>query len=213
VQKGNGGEAQQAKHFKTLNELIAESNNPEAKALKQEIDKVSEERRGLIKELKNMERLMGYKMEEHRAITELLSSHQKELEESKRSIGKLKRMKRNLEFAIETEASSLEKEKALIRRIKETNTKLDDALMFIRLERKMNNIKGDIESYNTRIQETAKKVHEYDAKLDELYARMRSVLNIRRSKGQKQGKKEKPQPRQMPTINLEDIAVIKKKVE
>ncbi|MGC8648567.1 MAG: hypothetical protein ACP5SJ_03720, partial [Candidatus Micrarchaeia archaeon] len=146
-----------------------------------------------------------------KAISDLLGSHQKELEESKRAIGKLKHMKRNLEFAIETEASSLDKEKALIRKIKEVNAKLDDALMFVRLERKMNNIGMDIESYKTRIGDASKKVKEYDSKLDELYARLRGVLNIKKSREQKQAKKERQAPRQLPTINLEDIAVIKKK--
>ncbi len=211
-QKGAQQNGQQSgKPFKTLNELIAESNNPESKEIKDKIDKVSAERRGVIKELKNLERLMSYKEEEHKAIAELLNSHQKELEESRRSIGKLKRMKRGLEFAIETEASSLEKERALIRKIKDVNAKLDDALMFVRLERKMNNIGGDIESYKAKMGETSKKVKEYDSTLDELYAKLRSVLNIKRSKEQKQAKKERQAPKQFPTINLEDIAVIKRK--
>jgi chromosome segregation ATPase len=211
VQHVEGNASRNAKPFKTLNELIEESSNPESKNLKKEIDEIRGARRDLIKEFKSSERSLRYKEEEYQALSKLLEPHRDEIEKNKREIGRLKYLKRKYEFAIETEASSLEKEKSLIRKIKETDVQLNEALRYARMERKMLNIKGDIEQYRARIAETAKKIKEYDAKLDEFYAKLRGILNISKEKKQRYERKERPRVRPLPEINLEDIAVIKRK--
>lgn len=168
-------------------------------------------RRDLIKEFKSAERSLRYKEEEYQALSKLLEPHREEMEKNRKEIGRLKYLKRKYEFAIETEASSLEKERTLIRRIKETDVQLNEALRYARMERKMLNIKNDVEQYKARIAETTKKIREHDAKLDELYAKLREILNIRKVKKPRTERRERPQPKPLPEINLEDIAVIKRK--
>lgn len=165
----------------------------------------------MIKDFKSAEKSLSYKEEEYQALGKLLEPHKAELEKNRKEIGRLKYMKRKYEFAIDTEASSLEKERSLIRKIKETDAQLNEALRYARLERRMFNIKSDIEQYKARIVESTKKIREYDARLDELYGRLRETLNIRKAKKTRTERRDRPQPKPLPEINLEDVAVIKRK--
>ncbi len=154
-----------------------------------------------------------YKEAEGAAIDRLLKM-KKEAEkdqEKKKGIGYLKRMKARLEFKISTEASSLSQEKEIIRRINEINRELDEALASVRLERKAGFIVKDIEGFGKDIKEINDKITELDGRLDGLYANLRKMLGIMAAKQQH---KEKPQRQKRPVqndINLEDIAVIKKR--
>jgi uncharacterized coiled-coil DUF342 family protein len=119
-------------------------------------------------------------------------------------------MKAKLEFRISTEASSLSQERDIVRKINEINQELGEALASVKLERKTGLIKGDIEEYRKSITEINAKIQELDNRLDGLYANLRKVLGI----GIRQNKQQqKPKRIQQPVqgINLEDIAVIKKR--
>ncbi len=156
---------------------------------------------------------MGYKEAESQAISKLLTmEHERDKNnEKRRKIGQLKRLKNRLEFKIATEASSLSEEKDLIRKIDEINKELSEAYKSIRLERKGEFVKGDIEEYRKRLTELEAKIAETDKVLDGLYERLRKILGIRRErKEERQRKRMQPKP-QIQEINLEDIAVIKKK--
>jgi uncharacterized coiled-coil DUF342 family protein len=175
------------------------------------IDDIRGERRNMIKEFKSAERSLSYKEEEYQALTKLLEPHRDEIEKNRKEIGRLKYLKRKYEFAIDTEASSLDREKTLIRKIKELDVQLNEALRYARLDRKVANIKSDIEQYKIRVADTAKKIRDYDAKLDESYAKLRDMLNIKKEKRPKGEKRERQPPKPLPEINMEDIAVIKRK--
>jgi uncharacterized coiled-coil DUF342 family protein len=130
--------------------------------------------------------------------------------EKRKRVGYLKRMKARLEFKISTEASSLTQEKDIIRKINEINQELNEALASVRLERKVGFIAKDIEDYKKSITEINSKIGELDTKLDGLYVNLRKTLGI----GNWQTKPQRPkktQQSQPSGINLEDIAVIKKK--
>lgn len=132
----------------------------------------------------------------------------------RKRIGYLKRMKQRLEFKISTEASSLAQEKDIIRKINEINQELNEALASVRLERKAGFIVKDIEDYRKSISEINMKIVELDTKLDGLYVSLRKMLGIGSWQNkQQQTRQRKPQHMQIPEINLEDIAVIKKKTE
>lgn len=128
----------------------------------------------------------------------------------RKRIGYLKRLKARLEFKISTEASSLAQEKDIIRKINEINQELDEALALVRFERKIGFINNDIEEYKKNVTDINSKIVELDTKLDGLYVSLRKILGIGSWQSKPQ-KHKKQQPAEEPTVNLEDIAVIKKK--
>jgi uncharacterized coiled-coil DUF342 family protein len=131
--------------------------------------------------------------------------------EKRKRIGYLKRMKARMEFKISTEASSLSQEKDIIRKINEINQELNEAMASVRLERKMGFITKDIEDYRKNITDINEKIMEVDAKLDGLYVSLRKTLGIGSWQQSKPQRPKKEKQMQIPEINLEDIAVIKKK--
>jgi uncharacterized coiled-coil DUF342 family protein len=200
----------------SLNMLIKESNNAEALQFKKEIDDLRKERSKLIVRVKDCRRRLGYKEAESVAIERLLNMKKEEDKdgEKRRKIGYLKRMKQKLEFKISTEASSLAQEKDIVRKINDINHELDEALASVRLERKVGFIKKDIEDYRKSITEVNLKVQELDTKLDGLYTNLRKTLGIgtwQNKQGQQQQQRPKKVQQHNNSINLEDIAVIKKK--
>jgi uncharacterized coiled-coil DUF342 family protein len=197
-----------------LNNAIKESKDPEVAKLKEEIDAVKKERGDAIAKVKDNRRRLNYKEAESVAITKLLDIEKaKDKDNSKRrKIGYLKRLKNKLEFKISTEAQSLTAEKELVRQIEEINKELSVAYKAIRLERKTELVKSDIEECRKNINDYETKIQGHDKRLDELYDKLRRLLGIERAKRAKPAQKKRVQSQQMPPeINLEDIAVIKKK--
>jgi uncharacterized coiled-coil DUF342 family protein len=127
----------------------------------------------------------------------------------------LRRLKNRLEFRISTEAGSLQKEKEMIREISEINQELAALGVAVRMDRKLGLVKGDIAECKTRLAELEPKIVEIDAKLDMMYTDLRKMLGITKRpvverKPVRREDRPRPQPR-VEEINLEDIAVIKKK--
>ena len=184
--------------------------------LKEQIDAVKKQRSDIIVTVKAARRKLNYKEAEAVAIASLLKMEkEKDADGAKRKkIGYLKKIKNTLEFKIATEASSLAAEKELVRKIEQVNKELSEAYKGIRLERKSDLVKKDIEDYKKVLLESEAKITEMDKQLDNLYDNLRKLLGIergKRAKPQQQREKRKPQPMPMQEINLEDIAVIKKK--
>jgi uncharacterized coiled-coil DUF342 family protein len=196
-----------------LNNAIKESKNPEVAKLKEEIDAVKRLRSDVIVKVKENRRRLNYKEAEAVAIVRLLDIEKgKDKDNAKRKkIGYLKRMKNKLEFKISTEASSLSSEKELVRQIEDINKELNDAYKTIRLERKSDFVKKDVEDYLKKLAELEAKITEHDKKLDELYDKLRKLLGIERSRHNKLPQRKKQPQMMSQEINLEDIAVIKKK--
>lgn len=197
-----------------MNTLIKESNNPAAMTIKKDIDDLRKERTKLIIRVKDSRRRLSYKEAEEAAINKLLQMKKEEDKDgSKRKrVGYLKHMKQKFEFKISTEASSLSQEKEIIRKINEINQELDEALASVRLERKLGFIKKDVEDYQKGITDINKRIEELDAKLDGLYVNLRKTLGIG-SWQNKQKQQQKKVQQQQQDVNLEDIAVIKKKTK
>ncbi|MGC9099084.1 MAG: hypothetical protein ACP5HW_00860 [Candidatus Micrarchaeia archaeon] len=145
---------------------------------------------------------MGFKKAEQSAILKLLETNK----EQEKKIGYLLRLKEKLEFKISTEASTLDAEKDLIRKINEVNEELDRAIKKKRLARRAELLSSDIEELNKQIEEKEKLVKESEKKLDELYDNLREILGKKRNK-----QKEKRSPPKEQKISLADIAVIKEK--
>ena len=197
-----------------LNDAIKNSKNPEVTQAKTEIDELKKQRSDIIVKIKGNRRKLSYKEAESAAIAKLLEIEKQKgtSEAKKRKIGHLKRMKQRLEFKISTEASSLAAEKDLVRKIGEINAELDDAYKVIRLERKAELVKGDLEECRTNIDQFSKQVAEMDKKLDELYGKIRRLLGREGFAAKQQmPQRQKKQVQQSQEINLEDISVIKKK--
>ncbi len=213
--KGNARQQDRQSFSQMLNAAIKDSSDPEVARLKTEIDSVKRQRSDAIAKVKENRRRLGYKEAEAVAVAKLLEIEKaKDKDNSKRKrIGYLKRLKNKLEFKISTEATSLAAEKELVRQIAEINKELGEAYKAIRLERKSEFVKKDIETYRATMFELETKITEYDKKLDEFYGRLRKLLGM----DGRMSRREQPQKRKAPAlavsqeINLEDIAVIKKK--
>ncbi|MGC8651775.1 MAG: hypothetical protein ACP5UH_00780 [Candidatus Micrarchaeia archaeon] len=194
-----------------LNEIIKESHNKEAEAIKANIDSLKKERSAIIFKVKDLRRRISYKEAELAATVKLLEMKKGSGNTDTKRIGYLKHQKRMLEFKISTEASSLSEEKDLVRKINQIDAELDDAFALVKLERKVGLMKSDIEGYSTDLSKYNAEIAEKDAKIDALYMELRKMLKLGRwqnkHKMEKQVHREKP----LQEINLEDIAVIKRK--
>ncbi len=218
------GQAQQ--HQKPRGEdvmarLVAESGNPEAAKLKEEIDALKKERIEAIIKVKIARKRLAYKEHEREDVKRTMEQNKTDTTEQRRQIGKMKRIKNSLEFRVSTEARSLNEEKKFIKEIADVNSKLRELYKSVRFEKKIEFVEGDIKRYTEEIDGATKKITEIDSKLDEKYNALRKLLGIERGKRREPGEKyerreprEKRQPfkeQQQAEINFEDIAVIKKK--
>ncbi len=152
-------------------------------------------------------------MAESETIEKFLSMNpQTDYEEKMKKVRMLKRQKERLEFRISTEASSLSDEKALIRKIREISTEIDEYMKTVRLVRKRDFVKKDIEEFTAKVNELNNGIAELDKQLDILYDSLRKLLKVGRSSAEHRKRPErKQQPQPMPEVNLEDIAIIKKR--
>ncbi len=179
-----------------------EIKDPRLDAIRKGIEEEKKKRYGIIDELKVLRKKVGFKKAEQSAILKLLETNK----EQEKKIGYLLRLKEKLEFKISTEASTLDAEKDLIRKINEVNEELDRAIKKKRLARRAELLSSDIEELNKKIEEKEKLVKESEKKLDELYDNLREILGKKRNK-----QKEKRSPPKEQKISLADIAVIKEK--
>ncbi len=126
-----------------------------------------------------------------------------------KNIGYLRRLKEKLEFRIATEASTLGAEKDLVRKIKEVDEELHEALKGYRMRKKAELIEKDIEESRKKAEEQEKLIAEQDKKLDDLYSKLRRLTGMTRRPIRKERRPmQEPQPVE---ISLADIAVIKDK--
>ncbi|MGC8669728.1 MAG: hypothetical protein ACP5TL_01080 [Candidatus Micrarchaeia archaeon] len=204
---------EQLKHEQkhSLNDIIKESHNHEAEMIKADIDKLKKERSEIIFRIKDLRRRISYKEAELAATSKLLEMKKTGEKYDVKRIGYLKHQKRRLEFKISTEASSLADEKDLIRKINAIDAELNEAFSVVRFERKIELMKKDIENYREQLSKHNAEIAEKDAKIDGLYVELRKILKLGR--WQNKHKVEKPIRKEKPIqeINLEDIAVIKRK--
>ena len=195
---------------KSLNDLIKESSNAQAQEVKGTIDTMRKERSSMVDRIKKLRIRLEYKQSELVAITGFLESEKAKQDPKKGR--ELKRMKNMLEFKLSTEAKmSLTAERDIVRKINDISAQLDDFYKVVRLERKQGFIKGDIEQYKKELEELEKNVTGLDAKLDDKYRELKHLLGIDERRMAKPKPKRHAMPIQVQKINLEDIAVIKKK--
>jgi uncharacterized coiled-coil DUF342 family protein len=197
----------------SLNKLVTESKNPDAERIKKEIDAIRDQKAKLIGKSNEYRRRLAYKEREIVTIEKLLKAEAEKGDDPSKEgrIGYLKRMKSRLEFKISTEASSLSKEKALVRQIDEISKQLDEALARVRLKRKEELVRKDIEEYRSGITATSNEMAETELKLDRAYSELRKVLGIGIWQNKQKQHKKRELPPKPQEINLEDIVVIKKK--
>ena len=126
-------------------------------------------------------------------------------------MGQLKRLKNRLEFKLSTEARmSLQDERDIVRKIDEIDIQLKKVGKVIHLSRKVEFVKGDLETFKNKLIEADKKIADLDVQLDDLYRSLRRVLKIDTSRA-KPMKPKRQQGPSAPEINMEDIAIIKTK--
>ncbi len=212
-----GGQAsapQQTDKQKSLFDLAIESNNPEAIAIKEKVETIKKDRSKLIYDIKKVRSRLAFKIASAETVSKLIEMNytQEQYDEAVRKLHKLNGVKRRLDFRISTEASSLSDEKALIKKIKEVNTELEDALHIVKLFRKRDLVKKDLEELNVELAKLNKQIKDQDDELDNLYSGLRRILKVgERDRTQHQTvRRREEKPRNL-EINLEDIAVIKKR--
>ncbi|MGC8710119.1 MAG: hypothetical protein ACP5RF_00685 [Candidatus Micrarchaeia archaeon] len=158
----------------------------------------------MIDDVKRIRRRLSFKKAEQAALSKLVEMDK----DNGRKIGYLIRLKEKLEFKISTEASTLNAEKDLVRRINEVDAELDHAIKSRRLKKRVELIGSDIEDLSKQIEEKEKLIKESEKKLDELYSNLRSTMG--RSSSRPQRERQRSAPKQQ-EISLADIAIIKEK--
>ncbi len=202
----------------SLGDIVRNSTNPDAKRIKEEIDSLRKKRDRLVADMRASRRSFNYKNDEYAALTKFLENESNKPNQSE--ITRLKKTKNRLEFRLSTEPRmSLETERDLIRKIDEVGKELREMLRYSSLERKQKLLKGDIERYASRIEEISKELDKMNNNFDTMYTELKKVLGIGSHEtrpqryGQKSNQISQEKKKQLPPqeINLEDIAVIKRK--
>ncbi len=170
----------------------------------------------LIDQIKKLRSRINYKQSEGETIEKLLQmgNLSKNYGERQAKLRMLHKQKQKLDFRISTEAFSLNEEKELVRKIKEIDLEIAEALRVVRLFRKREYIKKDMEEYTAQLKKLDSDIAESDKKLDDLYSNLRKVLkvNMRERPKPVPQKRERKRP-EILEVNLEDIAIIKRKKE
>ncbi len=126
--------------------------------------------------------------------------------EKTKNIGYLRRLKEKLEFRISTEASTLDSEKELIRKIKGIDEDLEKAIKNYKVRRKVELVTGDIEELKKETDSQEEKIKASNKRLDDLYSALRAMSG--RGRPARQPRHDARQERSK-AISLEDIAVMK----
>lgn len=200
-------------NHKSIFDLVTESGNPEAAKVKVQIETVKNKRKLLIDQIKKLRGRINYKHSEGETIEKLLQmGDARDYGEKQAKLRVLHKQKQRLDFRISTETFSLNEEKELVRKIKEVNKEIEDALRVVRLYRKRDYIKKDLEEYAVQLKKLDTDIADMDKQLDDLYSNLRKILKVsvreREKPVQMKRKKEKMEALE---VNLEDIAVIKRK--
>lgn len=185
---------------------MKESHNEHANEIMQQIYELRKQRGKLIGLTRHAKRTIPYKEAEAQAIARMLGPNGGR--DANGKVVYLKKLKKNLEFKISTEASSLSAERELVKRINDVNAQLNEALAPLRLKRRLELVKADAEKQKSILTDSIKECADLDVKLDKLYFELKKTLGITGTHKpvHKSNKSNNP----VPTINLEDIAVIKK---
>lgn len=202
------------KDHKSIFDLVAESGNPEAAKIKTAIEEVKKNRKGLIDQIKKLRSRINYKQSEGETIEKLLQmgNMARDYGDNQAKLRVLHKQKQRLDFRISTEAFSLTAEKDLVRKIKELNKEIEEALRVVRLFRKRDYIKKDLDEFSVQLKKLDTDIANMDKQLDDLYSNLRKILMV----GGREKRIPTPQKRQKQKpevfeVNMEDIAVIKKK--
>ncbi len=198
---------------KSLLEIAKESNKDDAVKLANDIEEAKQKRRELVESKKKESKTLHYKMFELQTVTALIDMGKLgDYKEKSALVRKLLRQKRGLEFRISTESFSLNDEKELIRKIREIDKQLNDALRTVKLFRKKELVTKDIEEYTKKVNDAKAGITAINDEITNMYDRLKRMLNMQERRAQKPIRQPaKRQAPAAPSINLESIAVIKKK--
>ncbi len=194
-------------------EIVKESRNPEAEKFKGSIDAIRDKRKLLIEQIKKVRKKVNYKLAEQETIERFLQMNEgvKDYEDKLRKVRMLTKQKRRLEFSISTESFSLADEKLLIGKIKLINAELDGSLRVVKLFRKRDLVKKDLEEYTAQLNKLDVEIADLDKQLDDLYSGLRKLLKMGEAKRERPKLKKRDERPRTQEVNLEDIAIIKKK--
>jgi len=145
---------------------------------------------------------LRYKETEHEALSKLLA-----MNHENKSVGRLKRIKESIEFRIATEATTLNAERELIKKLGDINAELEGALKTYRFRRKAELVDKDIEDLRKRFDLIREQIKEGDKRLDDLYASLKELTGW----GNRPIRKKHVKQQEPLEISLEDIATIKSK--
>ncbi len=161
----------------------------------------------LIDQLRRLRSKLNYKEAEYAALSKL-----SELNKASKNLGRLKKLKSDLEFRISTEATTLNAERELIKKLNSINEELEDAIKAYRFKRKVELVSKDIADITKALESYRSQVADVDKGLDTLYSRLREIT------GWKKKDEREARPRHIKKdepfeVSLEDIATIKNKKE
>jgi uncharacterized coiled-coil DUF342 family protein len=180
-------------------------------------------RNAIFTKLKSIDSQAKYKSYEARALhTVLKGKHRPDTRMLKRRLSLL-------EFKIETEATTLQMERQLMKEIKKTQKEIDDSAAEERQFRKLSYLESDIRECEKELVELEKQLSETNKELSELDHTAReegkkAITEERRKRSFEHHEKRRKEAHEKakketgpfmsnlePTVTLEDICIIKKK--
>jgi len=203
--------------------LENEEVKTEVDELKKRRQALESKREALLIKLKKIDSQAKYKSYEARALHTVLKGKRRP------DTRMLKRRLDILEFKIQTEASTLNKERQFMKEIKKTQKELEEAIgedrQFKKLaylesdlreyEKEMDSLEQELQTTNTEISDMEKSFRDKAKRhvLEERTKKRNEAKEKKRGSIQEESKKEnEPYMAKMePTVTLEDICVIKKR--
>jgi len=189
-------------------------------------DLLDRQKEELFVKLKEVGKRLSYKQYEEKAIRAALDQ---KLKETGIDGKKLRRRLRYLEFRIQTDATTLQKERRYMREINQIEKQLDKVKETEKMDRKLNLVRGDISRAEEEIRNIKKQIDQIkaeirafreegrkahiEAKQREWQEKKRAELMKKKAQRKKEMDAYSPEDELDGGVELGSIAIIKKKTQ
>ena len=176
-----------------------------AEATGSQIESVEKRKEELFARLKGVSNRLRYKIYEAKAVRAALEQKARETGVNARE---LRRRKERLEFTIATEATSIQKEREMMKEMKIIDKELDKAVEVEKLERKLRFVEGDVRSAEIEIDQIKKEIDGAKGEIKGLREQVKEKRSEERDKEWQEKKRE-----QLMTRKEERDKEMKKEIE
>lgn len=147
----------------------------EGKSIKERIDSLEEEKKGLIEKVKALSKELKLKKIEYNVVKKLAE------EAKKMNAGKIIRQLKALEFKVSTQALTPAVERKYVKKIVELERKLKKLKPYLNAEKRLKYLEESISKLEGEIEEIEGKLKEMRKELKDLYRKYKLIKKAKRS--------------------------------